>query len=94
MRGLKFGPLFGFTLLSLLGFVFFTACLVLIWIYSVEVNEFLSDKFNKTTLGEISQIFIETNLTFRKLRQHEDLHSAIIDQCFWIPCNIRSTSSI
>lgn len=45
-------PLMGFTLLSLLGFIFFTTSLILIWILSDDVEEFLNKKFNNTSLGE------------------------------------------
>lgn len=47
MRKYRCGPLAGFAALSLLGFIFFTSCLGLVWLYADAIDDFVTDKFKK-----------------------------------------------
>ena len=45
LRRFRFGPLVAFATLSLIGFVFFTVCLGLLWFFAEDVNEFFKIKY-------------------------------------------------
>lgn len=47
MRKYRCGPLAGFAALSLLGFIFFTSCLGLVWLYADAIDDFVTEKFKK-----------------------------------------------